>query len=406
MPKVRGKRLTRKIWRSIMAKNQMNNNLNATTTSLSINFNNNSISSSNALLTSGNSSSICYDDICRATNETTSNTNNSSRVMAQSGRQKRCEYFDRTYDNCTTANDNNFKEIIATNENSDMKNEQQCVVVNPAVLRYLEQNRSSGYQRSDGDNTSTELKNYISSVLTTSGKLSATNTTATGDFNKLPQRSSATPAKLWLSDVVSDNSLFTNNDTNSSPPLITSSHAFFDILKSFSSRKTTAPCETLTKRATIEDNSYTSSNIFSMQNQQPPSSSSTQHSQIHHSTTSLVNTKHFSTDINSIENMFDRSIENATRAVVNAPVSVIPTHIHYHHYLQQLQYIPRINKNEILELDKLVQDDLFWDFCCSNDFITSSMLVEYILSKEKKYAARKKNVDDKEKKAQTDTNII
>jgi hypothetical protein len=41
----------------------------------------------------------------------------------------------------------------------------------------------------------------------------------------------------------------------------------------------------------------------------------------------------------------------------------------------------RVSANEFIELDKLIQDDLFWDFCtCSTDFITSARLAEWILT--------------------------
>ncbi|CAF0975889.1 unnamed protein product [Adineta steineri] len=41
----------------------------------------------------------------------------------------------------------------------------------------------------------------------------------------------------------------------------------------------------------------------------------------------------------------------------------------------------QITVNELIELDKLIQDDLFWDFCtCSTDFLTSARLAEWILT--------------------------
>jgi len=41
----------------------------------------------------------------------------------------------------------------------------------------------------------------------------------------------------------------------------------------------------------------------------------------------------------------------------------------------------RISIDELIELDKLIQDDLFWDFCtCSTDFLTSARLAEWILT--------------------------
>jgi len=41
----------------------------------------------------------------------------------------------------------------------------------------------------------------------------------------------------------------------------------------------------------------------------------------------------------------------------------------------------RISIDELIELDKLIQDDLFWDFCtCSTDFLTSARLAEWILN--------------------------
>ncbi|CAF1276463.1 unnamed protein product [Didymodactylos carnosus] len=384
-------RSTRRGRRSATTTNSNNNNSNSVTIPANCflpsspppsTFNSSIKSCSNELLTGGNSSSICYDDVWKISNRATSSTTNTNRLTGQRVRQKRSEYFDHINDICATstaAMDSTLNRTKISNGTSEIRNEQGRVVVNPAVLRYLEQNRGTTYQR-NSDNTPMELKSYISSASTTPAKLSSTNpTTVRGDLTQQSKKSSVTLTDIGYFDVIPNSSLFMENNINTSTvsPSIPPSHAFLDMFMSYSTNTAPSSSEISTKRATVDNNFYNNG-----KSQLP--SSSTQYNQIYHSIASLMNAETFSTDFKNTENVFDRYIENYLVTVADTTALTTPIYLHYHHYSQQLQYDSLINTYEILEVDKLVQDDLFWDFCCSNDFITSSMLAEYILSKEKK----------------------
>lgn len=83
--------------------------------------------------------------------------------------------------------------------------------------------------------------------------------------------------------------------------------------------------------------------------------------------------KNIPMDINEGKDLFDDLLKSF--AVEDSIIKTDPL------VLKTTSTERRISINELIEFDRLIQDDLFWDFCtCSTDFLTSARLAEWILT--------------------------